>query len=200
MAARLGATHVGVIFAQSPRRISPSAAKEVFMAAGDLARVGVFADAAVEEILTAAREAALDIVQLHDLATPSEWKQLRAGFAGEVWQMIPVAAGRGDLLEEWRDAADAADAVVLDTRADGRSGGTGKAFDWRAASSAVREVSARVPVVLAGGLTPSNVGEAVEILAPAVVDVSSGVELAPGIKDPALMRAFAQAVRSASIV
>jgi len=200
LAARLGATHVGVIFAESSRRISPAAANDVFAAAGDLARVGVFGHMEVDEVLAVAREASLDVLQLHTGYVPEERAGLRKDFAGALWQVVPVDASSGNVGAEWSQLAETVDALLLDTRVRGSSGGTGKTFDWRAAAAQLRAVSARTPIVLAGGLTPSNVGEAIGILGPAIVDVSSGVELAPGIKDPALMRAFAQAVRSASIV
>ena len=99
-----------------------------------------------------------------------------------------------------KNVADFADALLLDTAAGGRSGGTGRSFDWRKAASLVREISREIPVVLAGGLNPDNVGEAVAVLHPSVVDVASGVEVTPGIKSPDLMTAFARSVASASIV
>jgi phosphoribosylanthranilate isomerase len=93
------------------------------------------------------------------------------------------------------DVLGAVDAVVLDTAVGGRSGGTGMVFDWAGSSEMVRAVATRVPVILAGGLRPTNVRDAVRVLAPHVVDVSSGVESAPGVKDHALMRAFAESAR-----
>jgi phosphoribosylanthranilate isomerase len=88
-----------------------------------------------------------------------------------------------------------ADAVLLDPRVAGALGGTGTTLDWDALADAVAAVRGSVPLVLAGGLTPENVARAAATLAPAVVDVSSGVESAPGVKDPARMTAFVAAVR-----
>jgi phosphoribosylanthranilate isomerase len=85
--------------------------------------------------------------------------------------------------------------VLLDPRVDGALGGTGATLDWDALADAVAAVRGAVPLVLAGGLTPENVARAVSTLAPDVVDVSSGVESAPGVKDPARMAAFVAAVR-----
>jgi len=88
-----------------------------------------------------------------------------------------------------------ADAVVFDTRVAGTLGGTGRTFDWTAAAHGA--LPARSPLVVAGGLTPENVAAAVAALSPAVVDVSSGVEERPGVKDHARMMAFAEAVHAA---
>jgi len=88
-----------------------------------------------------------------------------------------------------------ADAVVLDAKIAGQLGGTGHAFDWDAIAGTLERRGERTRVVLAGGLSPENVARAVRIIAPDVVDVSSGVESAPGIKNHARMRAFRDAVR-----
>jgi phosphoribosylanthranilate isomerase len=119
---------------------------------------------------------------------------LRERFDGAIWAVVRVTGAELESLPQVVLAA--VDAVVLDTSVGGRSGGTGVSFDWGASAPAVRGISARCPVVLAGGLRPDNVQRAVRLLAPRVVDVSSGVESAPGIKDPELMRAFALAARS----
>jgi phosphoribosylanthranilate isomerase len=92
-----------------------------------------------------------------------------------------------------------ADAIVFDTRADGALGGTGRAFDWAMVTGLLdQRRRAQARVVLAGGLTPELAARAISALGPDIVDVSSGVETAPGVKDHGLMRAFADAVRSAS--
>jgi phosphoribosylanthranilate isomerase len=88
-----------------------------------------------------------------------------------------------------------ADAVVLDAKVPGRLGGTGTAFDWEGVARALDRDRGRGRIVLAGGLNPENVSRAVHIVAPDIVDVSSGVESAPGIKDHARMRAFGDAAR-----
>ena len=93
---------------------------------------------------------------------------------------------------------DAAEAVVLDARVAGTLGGSGQPLDWAQLAPGVARVRRGRALVLAGGLRPDNVGEAIAALAPDVVDVSSGVECAPGIKDHALMRAFQAAVATAS--
>jgi phosphoribosylanthranilate isomerase len=102
-------------------------------------------------------------------------------------------SGRADVE---RVAALGADAVVLDAKVPGRLGGTGTAFDWEGVARALDRDRGRGRIVLAGGLNPENVSRAVRIVAPDIVDVSSGVESAPGIKDHARMRAFGDAVRN----
>ena len=202
LASELGASHVGVIFAESPRRVSVEQAAEVFAAAAGVRRVGVFghAGSAPEEIVRRARELRLDVLQLHGSFTTEDLVRLRDDFDGELWPVIPVDENATELPSGWDILADVSDALLLDTSVRGRSGGTGRTFDWTAAADAVRKAAAQIPVILAGGLNSGNVGNAIAVLNPAIVDVSSGIESSPGIKDPALMRAFADAVVSASIV
>jgi phosphoribosylanthranilate isomerase len=144
--------------------------------------------------------AGLEIIQLHGKFTDLERVELRERFDGELWGVLPVDSTGPGHAPAWETLADSVDAILLDTNFAGVSGGTGKAFDWRAAQSLAASISKRSELIVAGGLDAGNVARAVQILAPAMVDVSSGVESAPGIKDPALMKAFAKAVRSASIV
>jgi phosphoribosylanthranilate isomerase len=195
MAAELGAEYAGVIFAGGPRLVDAVRARAIFagLDGSAVGRVGVFAADPIGTILGIADAAGLDVLQLHDGATMDRLLSLRRGFAGAIWAVIRVHGSAFDGIDEALLAA--VDAVVLDTAVGGRSGGTGVAFDWTASAPAVRAVAARAPVVLAGGLRPTNVAEAVRRLAPAVVDVSSGVETSPGIKDHGLMRAFAEAAR-----
>lgn len=195
MAAALGATYAGAIFAGGPRLLDVVRANVMFDGLGSSAvrRAGVFAAVPVEEILRIADATRLDVLQLHDGATPDRVLSLRQGFSGAIWAVIRVAGATVEPVEDGLLAM--VDAVVLDTAVGGRSGGTGVAFDWVGSAEAVRAVGARRRVVLAGGLRPSNVGAAVRLLAPVAVDVSSGVESAPGIKDHGLMRAFADAAR-----
>lgn len=189
LACALGARYLGFNFARgSPRRVSVEAAADLAAAASPgIVRVGVFVDETAEEIRRAARAASLDLVQIHrtlcggDLAsTPRPVVAVsRVGVAGEE---PPSDA----LLALCR-------AVLFDTASDGLSGGTGRAFDW--------EIVARrawpVPVFLAGGLRAGNVGAAIAQVRPAAVDVASGVESAPGIKDRVRLARFFEAVREA---
>lgn len=199
-AAALGAAYAGVIFApDSKRRVTTDTAIAVFDAVADsVERVGVFGDLPAEEIAGIAAATGLDIVQLHGTPGAEGIRQLREFFGGRVWAVVGLDPANGSISQEAADLAEVADAVLFDTAVGGIAGGTGIAFDWRALAAEVERLAEATPVVIAGGLTPVNVGEAIRLLAPAAVDVSSGVELSPGIKDHALMRSFAEAVRSAS--
>lgn len=196
VAAEIGAAYAGAVFAGGPRALDVDGANAMFagLAGSSVRRVGVFGASPLDEVLRIADATRLHVLQLHDGATPARLLSLRERFDGAIWAVVRVS---GATLEAVTDTVLAAiDAVVLDTVVGGRSGGTGVPFDWTRAATEVRRMSERCPVVLAGGLRATNVRQAVRLLAPRVVDVSSGVESAPGIKDPDLMRAFALAARS----
>jgi phosphoribosylanthranilate isomerase len=193
-AVSLGAAYVGVVFADSPRRVDPEVASAVVGGVrGRASTVGVFGPATVEMIATVASETGLDVVQLHGDPTPGVVERVRPFFAGEVWAVVRIEGSQ--LPGEAAALLGVADAVVLDAKVSGRLGGTGRAFDWDGVARTLDRRRVRARVVLAGGLNPENVADAVRIVAPDVVDVSSGVETAPGIKDHARMRAFSDAVR-----
>lgn len=199
-AAEAGASHIGVVLTESPRRVAPGRASEIFSASPGLRRVGVFRHCAIKELLRDARLAGVEIIQLHGAFSDTEWAELRDSFDGELWGVVPLNPDGLGAGPSWESIAPEADAILLDTSTGGASGGTGVPFDWRAAQPLAESISARSQLVVAGGLNPGNVGTAVRLLDPVLVDVSSGVESSPGIKDPGLMAAFAKAVRSASIV
>ena len=195
MAAELGASYVGAIFTKSRRRVTPEEAADIWTAAGEMEKVGVFGAAPVDEILRAASVSGLDVIQLH--ASPGEGTidRLRADFRGSIWSVIRIGeAGVMDLAGE----SAAADAILVDSFAESGLGGTGRAFDWEREAAAIRRLIGDQPLIVAGGLDPDNVGAAITALAPAVVDVSSGVESSPGVKDHERMRAFARAVEQAN--
>jgi phosphoribosylanthranilate isomerase len=159
--------------------------------------VGVFGTNDPDEIARNAEEAQLDIVQLHNDPTASDVKAIRARFRGEIWAAIRIAGAH--IPHEAEALFESADAIVLDTRSDKQLGGTGKALPWTDLAVDLARDRGSSAVVLAGGLRPSNVGSAVRTLGPDVVDVSSGIESAPGIKDPWLMREFFAAVSGAPV-
>jgi len=193
-AASLGAAYVGVIFAKSPRRVDPAAAAAVLAGVRERAStVGVFGDATVETIGTVASDLRLDVVQLHGDPSPDVVDSMRRRFSGAVWAAVRIDGSA--LPDTAAGLLAVADAVVLDARVAGQLGGTGHSFDWNAIARTLERRSDDARVVLAGGLSPENVARAVRIISPDVVDVSSGVESAPGIKDHARMRAFRDAVR-----
>jgi phosphoribosylanthranilate isomerase len=196
-AAELGARYVGVIFAGGPRTLNPARAGEVLDGAGDeVERVGVFGKSDASSIAAVVREARLDIVQLHADPTVADVRAVRESVGARVWAVVRVD---GELaLGELEDIWEASDALVLDSKVMGALGGTGVSFDWSAAERVARVHAAAL--VVAGGLTATNVGQAIEALSPDIVDVSSGVETSPGIKDHARMAEFMDAVRRAGVL
>jgi phosphoribosylanthranilate isomerase len=201
-AAELRASHAGVIFAHSPRQVSIDEANDVLDAAGSsVKRVGVFATRSASEVLDAARRVRLDVLQLHGAPCLTLVPDLRKVFDGEIWSVVAVRGGSSDLSgKALAQASEYSDAVLLDTAVGQTTGGTGRTFDWAAMSTILGNFRPKVPIVVAGGLNAENVRDAIRALQPSIVDVSSGVESAPGLKDRSLMRAFAEAVHSASIV
>jgi phosphoribosylanthranilate isomerase len=193
-AASLGAAYVGVVFAESPRQVAPEVASAALAPARGRARtVGVFGPASIETVATIAGDVSLDIVQLHGDPSPGFVERLRPFFPGEVWGVLRI--GDEGLPPEATALMAVADAVVLDARVAGALGGTGVSFDWDGVARTLDRQRVGSRIVLAGGLDASNVAHAARVMAPDVVDVSSGVERSPGIKDHARMRAFSEAVR-----
>jgi phosphoribosylanthranilate isomerase len=155
-----------------------------------VAAVGLFVDAGAGEIASTASKAGFDTIQLHGSERPEVAGEVRG--AGFRTVKVFRVSGAEDLSEV--DAyADAVDAYLVDSRVEGASGGTGVAAPWRI----VAERSYPRPLILAGGLMPANVAEAIRVVRPYGVDVSSGIEASPGVKDRDLMARFMEAVRSA---
>ena len=191
VAVEAGADALGFIFfSQSPRNISPVEAKDIIERVPPfVAKVGVFVNESLETILRIAKETGIDTVQLHgdesaELGEQIARENLKVIKAFRIKDQSSLAA-----LKEFR-----ASAFLLDSYVPGQLGGTGAKFNW---DLAVQAAAAGTPIILAGGLVPENVGDAVSKVGPYGVDVSSGVESAPGKKDHAKVRAFIAAVRSA---
>ena len=196
LGARLGATYIGAIFADSPRRIAPTEARKMFDAAGSgVKRVGVFGTNAPEKIARDAESARLDVVQLHADPTAADVVAVRERFGGDIWAAVRIAGTH--IPDDAEGLFETADAIVLDARSQHLLGGTGQALPWNDLAADRARLRGGFSVVLAGGLNPDNVATAIRTLAPDVVDVSSGVEAAPGVKDSRLMAAFAAAVTGA---
>jgi phosphoribosylanthranilate isomerase len=170
--------------------VSAAAAAEVSAAGGGVPVFGVFGDQSVDDILHLAREAGLSGAQLHGRYGREEAARLRASGL-QVWRVARVAEP-GD-LDVVSDSVADADAVLVEPFVPHRAGGTGISLDLAVAREA-RGRLAGVTMVLAGGLTPETVGNAVALVRPDVVDVSSGVERLPGIKDPDKIARFVEAV------
>ncbi len=182
------ADYVGfVFFPPSPRYVTPAGAR--LLAVSPVAHVGLFVNPADAHIEAALEAIDLDVLQL--VATsPSRAAAIRRTFGRPVWRAIGIQTG-ADLPV----ALEGADAVLLDAKPPAgasRPGGNAASFDW----SVLSGWDAPGPWVLAGGLTPGNVAAAIAATAAPAVDVSSGVERAPGVKDPAMIAAFLQAART----
>ena len=185
-----GASYLGVVFAEGPRTVTPGIAREIVAAAGGVAVMGVFADQPVDEILQIGDRAGLSGAQLHGTYSPASAARLRA--AGlEVWRVVRIAAPSDlDLLAE---AANESDAVLVEPKVAHVRGGAGLPLDLAVAREARSRLAGHA-MVLAGGLTAETVSEALALVRPEIVDVSSGVERLPGIKDLDKIARFVEAV------
>ncbi|MBA4161261.1 MAG: phosphoribosylanthranilate isomerase [Novosphingobium sp.] len=176
----------------SPRFVTPGQAGELArQAAGRLQCVGVFVDPSNAQLAEVLAAAPLDALQFHGDETPERLAQVRQQFGLPVWKALPIAS-RADLDRVVR-YVEAADFVLLDAKTPKGTlpGGMGLSFDW----SLLAGWQASLPWGLAGGLNPDNVAAAIAATAAPLIDCSSGVESAPGIKDSALIARFCQAVR-----
>jgi phosphoribosylanthranilate isomerase len=189
-AAEAGAAYLGVVFAESPRTVTTDRARAVVEAASGVPVIGVFSKQAVGEILHICDCAGLSGAQLHGRYSGHAASQLRA--AGlEVWRVVRIAAPCDlDLLS---DSIGESDAVLVEPRVSHAGGGAGVPLDLAVAREA-RSRLASHPMALAGGLTPETVAEALTLVRPDIVDVSSGVEHLPGIKDHDKIVRFVEAV------
>ena len=194
-AVAIGANYIGVIFAGGPRHVSVDWAHElVSHVPRGVKRVGVFGprESTSGGIGDVARSVGLDVVQLHGDPDEAAIEDLRRTFDGVVWAAVRVAgtsvpASAAALFR-------AADAVVIDAYSATSLGGTGLALPWAELADGIAGARGTGRLVLAGGLRPETVASAVAALRPDVVDVSSGVESAPGIKDHGKLRSFRDAI------
>jgi len=196
-AAEAGADFIGLVFAPSKRQVTLERAREIVLAVKDSGKppltVGVFVNTAAPEVNRTADYCGLDWVQLsgdepweglRDIERPLI-KAIRVGQKGHAEEITANLKAGYELLGK--------DFIcLLDTHVEGSYGGSGQTFDW----GLVREVSEGLPVVIAGGLSAENVGQAIKTLRPWGVDVSSGVETG-GVKDISKIKAFIEAVRRA---
>ncbi len=184
-AAEFGADAVGFIFyKKSPRAVTDKMVREMVSALPPFVqRVGVFVNEKAERINALVSRLGLDIVQLHGDETPAFCRKIEVRVVKAVRMQDP------SVLERLADYP--VDGFLLDTFHPGAYGGTGEVFDWRLAKKGKR----LGPVILAGGLNPDNVSAAIRQVGPYGVDVCSGVEKKPGVKDFKKMRAFVSAVR-----
>lgn len=182
-----GADALGFVFyAKSPRNLSvEQAVRLVSLMPPFIQSVGLFVNAEPEFVRGVLKDVPLDLLQFHGDETPEYCRQF-----GRPYLKAVRVRPETDLVKYALDYADAR-ALLLDAYVPGVPGGTGERFDWRLIPAGLPK-----PVVLSGGLNPDNVAKAVSSVRPWAVDVSSGVEASPGIKDAARMAMFTKAARS----
>jgi phosphoribosylanthranilate isomerase len=215
IALRAGADAIGLIFADSPRRVTVETARRIVKTLPpSLEKIGVFVNAPLAEVITVCRAAALTGAQLHGAPAPDDALQpdtaaqhiasgLHAAMASSpgafrVVRVVPYSGHPEQFLaalQHLQPPANASqsasgDAVLVDTAIAGKHGGTGLPFDWNAARQILRQQASPLRLIAAGGLRPENVRQAIAALRPWGVDVSSGVEQSPGKKDPERVASF----------
>lgn len=189
-----GADFLGLVFfPRSPRFITPADAGELFQyLPEDIKVVGLFVDPSFAEIEQVLQSVRLDMIQLHGTESPERIEEIRFEFGHPVMKAVPVSSAAD--LDAAADLAEVADWLLFDAKPPKdaeRPGGNAASFEW----SLLQGRSWACPWMLAGGLTADNVAEAIRISGATVVDVSSGVESAPGIKDPERIERFIRAAK-----
>jgi phosphoribosylanthranilate isomerase len=193
MAVDVGAWAVGcILWPQSPRMCDPAEAARIAAAVRRRALVcGVFVNQHLDDVTGLVDGIGLTMVQLHGDEGPAYCAEVARRTGAKVMKAAQVRTGADvQALEAFHT-----DFHLLDAHLPGMRGGTGETFDWEL----VRARRSKVPLVLSGGLTPGNVAEAILATRPFAVDTASGTEASPGIKDPAKVAAFVEAVHSASV-
>lgn len=184
----MGASYFGMVLDHGPRSVTPKQAAELVAAAGRCTAVAVVTVTSVEEVLRARDRAGFAAVQLHGDYSAADARRLAA--AGlRVWQVARLGSVQeaAALADSWPDAS----AVLVEPRVAGAAGGAGVAMDPAIALAARGAIGGTM--VLAGGLTAATVAELIALIRPEVVDVSSGVESRPGMKDPEMIERFMEA-------
>jgi phosphoribosylanthranilate isomerase len=199
LAAEAGADALGFVFASSPRQVTAEQVARIIPRLPiAVEKIGVFVDSTFDEINAVIRECMLTGVQLHFESNPDLPAKLRERLGSNlrilrVLHYSTSIAGRVATL-----AGDTnIDALLVDSRTASAAGGTGTAFDWNSAASLFRSSGPSLRLVVAGGLTPENVSEAITTLHPWGIDVVSGVEAIPGRKDPQKVRMLIARARAA---
>ena len=195
-----GANAIGFIFTPSARQIGVAAAAEIVSAlGGEVEAIGVFVNQSPAQVAKIAGEVGLSGVQLHGDERASEMGEFRRQLGQR--KIIKGLSfnrltGTGDpALEEYLNARESIDAILLDSGSAEQRGGTGIPFDWERAAPIAAKIREQMPLIVAGGLNAEDVAQSIDIFQPWGVDVASGVESAPGKKDEAKVRAFLAAVR-----
>jgi phosphoribosylanthranilate isomerase len=203
LAAEAGADAVGFVFAPSPRRVTAvEVAAIVPRLPATIEKIGVFVDATLDEIATTVRACGLTGVQLHFDAEPELPARLheRLGPYLRILRVVHFSAESAAMhVERITEHAQNphVGAVLVDSRTALAAGGTGMSFDWTEARKTVFADAGTLKLVAAGGLTPANVADAIAALHPWGVDAVSGIEAAPGRKDPAKVQEFITRAKTA---
>lgn len=191
LAVRLGASYLGVVFAESPRRVTAAQARAVAAEREGRPLIGVFVSEPIDQILRLRDDVGLAAVQLHRSYGAEALARL-ASEGVEAWVARHIA--NGDEAAQVSEGAGAATTILVEPRVPGAVGGTGVPLDLDLALAARQKVIGR-RMALAGGLRPETVARAIALVSPDIVDVSSGVESSPGLKDADRLARFLEAVR-----
>jgi phosphoribosylanthranilate isomerase len=194
-----GADAIGFVFGPSKRRVTPQQVAEITRALpDDIEKVGVIVNETPERIAEIVRVAGLTGVQLQGDETPAFTNALRRLGLRLLVKTVQASAGIDTLAARIESYREVVDGILLDSGSPAERGGTGKRFAWKEAAGVLSGIPNGTRVIVAGGLSPENVSEAIATLHPWGVDVVTGVESEPGKKDPEKVRAFIEAARKAS--
>jgi phosphoribosylanthranilate isomerase len=194
-AVKAGVDAIGCIFAKkSPRRVTVARAKEIAACLPPFVDlVGVFVDQDEQEVAAIAAEVGLSHVQLHGSESPDFCRRIASGLGPQCRVIKAFRVRPESCKDDFAGYAEVASGFLLDTYVKGQKGGTGEAFDWRC----IESLKLSRPVILAGGLHPENVAEAIRMVRPFAVDVNSGIEISPGVKSHQALSAFIRQVQLA---
>jgi phosphoribosylanthranilate isomerase len=187
-AVQFGVDAIGFIFAQSPRRVTQEKARDIISTLPPFMKtVGVFVNENPDAIRSVMEGCNLDLVQLHGDETPDVCSELMP-YSIKAFQLKDESS-----LEKIKPYCGKVRAFLFDAYAKDKRGGTGSTFDW---DLAIKGKALGVPVLLSGGLNPSNIESAIATVRPYAVDINSGIEASPGKKDPALMKELIKNIKN----
>ncbi len=186
-AVELGVDALGFIFAKSPRRIEPEKARAIINSLPPFVKIiGVFVNEAPAKIREITEYCALDMIQFHGDETPDDCNKFMPR-AVKAFQLKDEST-----LEQMNLYSGKIRALLFDAFSKDKRGGTGKTFDW---NLAIKGKDLGMPIILSGGLNPSNIEEAIKTVKPYAVDVNSGIEISPGKKDHVLMKQLFEVIK-----
>jgi phosphoribosylanthranilate isomerase len=197
-----GANALGFILTASPRQLTPESAAEIIAALpASVEKIGVVVNQTPETLAKLANDTGLTGLQLHGDEPPDQLPEYRRALGlRKIIKTLQAREllGAPDTLDAYLRNSKSIDGILLDSGSPVARGGSGQTFDWHAALPIVERIKQVLPVIMAGGLTPDNVADAIRLFDPCGVDVVSGVELSSGKKDRAKLHAFIAATRGAS--